>query len=95
MSKLMHRECSAFNRVVVNLYAELGFSIGFNIKNASNLKPSEIHYWNTTETSLLMYEESELFFYLNVNEIPPILIDIVDRLTVSGFCVLAFHLILD
>lgn len=37
---------------------------------------------NSVETDLLSYNETELLFYINAGEIPPILIDLVDRLSV-------------
>lgn len=47
---------------------------------------------NAVETDLLSYDETELLFYVNAGEIPPILIDLVDRLNVSLFydgCIIA------
>lgn len=38
---------------------------------------------NAVETDLLSYDETELLFYVNAGEIPPILIDLIDRLNVS------------
>lgn len=38
---------------------------------------------NKTETKLLSYDETELLYYINAGEIPPVLIDLIDRLDVN------------
>ena len=40
---------------------------------------------NKIETDLLSYDETELLFYINAGEIPPILIDLIDHLKVNIF----------
>jgi transcription factor SPT20 homolog len=75
------------NTIVLNLYSTQhnsnGYTLGFNIKSSdNNNKYKEL---NETETKLLSYDENELFYYINCGEIPPIIIDLVDRLKVTIF----------
>ena len=35
---------------------------------------------NNTETKLLTYDEQDLLVYINSSEIPPVMIDLIDRL---------------
>ena len=74
---------------MLNLYPSKGYSLGFNIKltmNNSNITKqtdNEIIKLNQVETNLITYAENELLYYVNSGEIPPIIIDLVDRLNVS------------
>ena len=77
----------------------LGFNIKNCEKNKANhvkdVKPGEHHNNNTNnnnshltnvnkiETKLLSYDETELLYYINAGEIPPVLIDLIDRLEVN------------
>ena len=82
MEKLLKKE--DFNTLVLNLYStNNGYSIGFNIKSFNSLN-NEIEM-NQIETKFLSYDENELLSYINYSEIPPILLDLVDRLNVNLF----------
>ena len=78
--------------IVLNLYeVEKGYSIGFSIKEKGDqMNDHKSHELNKIETKILNYSENEILYYINVGEIPPILIDLIDRLNVS-FCK-AFYL---
>lgn len=85
LDKLLKREPNKYNCLVLNLYdIDRGYSLGFhvhdNIINNNNDQSSSL---NSIETDLLSYDETELLFYVNAGEIPPILIDLVDRLNVN------------
>ena len=38
---------------------------------------------NSCETKLIYYEENEMLFYINCGEIPPMIIDLIDKISVS------------
>ena len=87
LEKLIKSE--QLNTLVLNLYPSKGYTLGFNIKltmNNSNITKqtdNEIIKLNQVETNLITYAENELLYYVNSGEIPPIIIDLVDRLNVS------------
>ena len=87
LEKLIKNE--QLNTLVLNLYPSKGYTLGFNIKltvNNSNITKqteNEIIKLNKVETNLITYAENELLYYVNSGEIPPIIIDLVDRLNVS------------
>lgn len=85
LEKLVKRE--QFNTLVLNLYnTNTGYSLGFNIKQKKSISDNvDIEHMNKIETKLLSYDENELLNYINYSEIPPILIDLVDRLDVNLF----------
>jgi hypothetical protein len=76
LEKLVKKE--HYNTLVLNLYptnninGNGGYSLGFNIANNPEI--------NKIETKLLSYNETELLNCINSSEIPPIMIDLVDRL---------------
>lgn len=72
---------------MLNLYnTNTGYSLGFNIKQKKSISDNvDIEHMNKIETKLLSYDENELLNYINYSEIPPILIDLVDRLDVNLF----------
>lgn len=81
LQKLVERE--QFNTLVLNLYSiEKGYSLGFNIKAEEQ---RFVTNFNLVETKLLSYDETELLFFINNGEIPPVVIDLVDRLNVNMF----------
>jgi hypothetical protein len=73
--------------LVLNLYdVEKGFSIGFRVADKHNQTNEPVYQeLNNLETKILSYSENELLYYINGGEIPPILIDLVDRLNVKLF----------
>ena len=97
LKKLLKRESTRYNYLVLNLYEmNKGYSMGFHIQEANNDSNNNLTKGkdaaavaaaaaclNTIETDLISYDETELLFYINCGEIPPILIDLVDRLGVS------------
>jgi hypothetical protein len=48
-----------------------------------NLDDEELKRLNTAQTDLIGYDENEILFYVNCGEIPPVIIDILDRVNVS------------
>jgi hypothetical protein len=64
-----------------------GYSLGFNIKSNDKLEKNmnQLNGLNSLETKLLPYEETEFLFYVNSGQIPPILIDLIDRINVCYF----------
>ena len=72
---------------MLNLYTvNTGYSLGFNIKQKNVTNDNvDIENINKVETKLMSYDENELLNYINYSEIPPILIDLVDRLSVNLF----------
>ena len=74
--------------IVLNLYdVEKGYSIGFSIRENRETQSNDRknHELNSIETKILTYSENELLYYVNIGEIPPILIDLIDRLNVNFF----------
>lgn len=92
LEKLVERE--QFNTIVLNLHSiDKGYSLGFNIKsladeNNNNIMSKKINSnhlstINKIETKLLSYDETELLYYINSGEIPPVIIDLIDRLSIN------------
>ena len=67
----------------------------------SNFKPRKqntdlyLSSFNAIETKLMSYDETELLYYINAGEIPPVMIDLIDRLNVNmyqdGCIILEIH----
>jgi transcription factor SPT20 homolog len=94
LEKLVRKE--NFNSIVLNLYPfDAGYTISFNVKEKIWADPLSINeklgidmyisQLNQVETKPVPYGENEFMYYVNVGEIPPILIDILDRLKVNLF----------
>lgn len=97
LEKLVEQE--KLNTLVLNFYPiSQGYSLGFNIKNVGKSRAKDVgqskagdfvnqasHLANVNkiETKLLSYDETELLYYINAGEIPPVLIDLIDRLDVN------------
>lgn len=92
LEKLVDRE--RLNTLVLNFYPlSKGYSLGFNIKSigkfqndTNDIKSNEYNHltsMNKIETKLMSYDQTELLYYINAGEIPPIIIDLVDRLSVN------------
>ncbi len=47
------------------------------------LSDDELKRLNTAQSDLIGYDENELLFYVNCGEIPPLIIDLLDRVNVS------------
>ncbi len=76
------------NTIVLNFYnLDQGYSLGFNIKSTNKSQ----NYINTLETKLLSYNEAEFLFYINSGQIPPILIDLLDRINVCTIYKILFY----
>lgn len=68
-------ESEKLNCLVVNLYSvEEGYSITVKIRGGSD-----------AETSLLSYEDDELLQYIDNQELPPLLVDLLERSQVNLF----------
>ncbi len=82
LEKLAKKE--HFNTIVLNFFpSNQGYSLGFNIKSDQlGVNANDLMSLNNIETKMLPYDETELLFYINAGEIPPILIDLIDRLNV-------------
>lgn len=97
LEKLVERE--NLNTLVLNFYPmEKGYSLGFNVKHAVTIDKknnsdtcdfkaytNHLAHYNSIETKIMSYDETELLFYINAGEIPPVVIDLIDRLHVNLF----------
>ncbi|CAF0981522.1 unnamed protein product [Brachionus calyciflorus] len=85
LEKLVNRE--KYNTLVLNLYSlNEGFTIGFNIELHSHFdSKNDIYNLNNIETKHLSYVETDIFFYINTGEIPPIIIDLINNFNINLF----------
>ena len=64
--------------------SDIDMRISQNDDDNLNIDDEELKRLNTTQTDLIGYDENEILFYVNCGEIPPVIIDILDRVNVSS-----------
>ena len=83
LDKLVHRD--HLNTLVVNLYpGNEGYSLMLKGRNGAD-----------SETIRLPYEETELLDYIDAEQLPPLLVDLLDRVQVVNykFVLLSIHIL--